>query len=294
MASILEVKQLCKSYNKVKVVENISFQLPSHSCLGLLGPNGAGKSTTMEMIEGLRKPDSGEIYFKGRVRQDRDLEHFGVQFQETALPPQLTVRESLQMFSHLYQNSRKIDDLITLCQLSEFQHKEHNQISGGQRQRLLLAIALCNNPDIILLDEPTTGLDPQARRHLWTIVQDIKAEGKSMILTTHYMDEAQELCDDLMIIDHGKIIAEGSPQSLIGKYCDNVVIDLPCLLDVSKWEEHLGDFYQHENKVEIHTQKVREVLQFLLNSNCDVSKLSVRQSHLEDLFLQLTGRGLRA
>ncbi|MFK7873069.1 MAG: ABC transporter ATP-binding protein [Oligoflexales bacterium] len=288
---LLEVIEITRSYHKKKVVDGLSFQLPSHCCLVLLGPNGAGKSTTMEMIEGLRNPDSGRILFKGETRNARDMESFGIQFQETALLPQLTVRESLETFLNLYFKRRKIEDLIELCQLGEFQNRKHHQISGGQRQRLLLAMALANDPDILLLDEPTTGLDPQARRHLWGIVRDIKSEGKSMILTTHYMDEAQELCDELVIMDHGKILAEGSPKELLGEHCQNTILYIQGQGVLSL--DH-GEVFSKAGGFEIHTQNVKHVLEELLTRELDMSSLSIRQAHLEDLFLQLTGKGLRS
>ena len=174
MEYILEVNNLCKKYGSFWAVKDLSFKVKQGICYGLLGPNGAGKSTTIEIIEQVKTASSGQILFKDKPTDNSFLEELGVQFQETALPPHLSIREALSLFSRLYQNPRPLDEVIKLCQLEEFQHRRHEKVSGGQRQRLLLAVALCNSPSLLLLDEPTTGLDPQARRHLWDIVKGIK------------------------------------------------------------------------------------------------------------------------
>ena len=296
MEYILEVNNLCKKYGNFWAVKDLNFKVKQGICYGLLGPNGAGKSTTIEIIEQVKKATSGQILFQSKPTDRSFLEQLGVQFQETALPPHLSIREALSLFSHLYQSPRPLDEVIKLCQLEEFQHRRHERVSSGQRQRLLLAVALCNNPSLLLLDEPTTGLDPQARRHLWDIVKGIKKEGKTIILTTHYMDEAQELCEEIGIIDHGSLIASGSPAELLRKHCQTIIVQLPLfdgheikLANISK-KHHV---FHDESTIFIHTSHLNEILQELMHLQVDLQGLQVRQGNLEDLFLKLTGKGLR-
>lgn len=294
MQSILEVKNIFKSFSNKLVVDDVSFRVPEGSCFGLLGPNGAGKSTTIEMIEQIKKPDKGQILFKGVAINKGCLQFMGVQFQETALPHFLTAREALQTFADLYHSSLEITELIKLCRIEEFQNQQHNKISGGQRQRLLLAVALCNDPDLLLLDEPTTGLDPQARRHLWEIIKNIKHDGKSIILTTHYMDEAQELCDTIGIMDHGKIMVIGKPQDLLKRYLDSVIIKIPgANLPINNKTVKSYEVLK-KTPLTIKTKKINNTIQELLLDNIDMTGIEIRQSNLEDLFLTLTGEGLRS
>ena len=234
MAAILEARGLVKAYPKAKVkaVDGVSFTVEAGTCFGLLGPNGAGKSTTVEMLEGVARPTAGAVLFNGETihvghsaKQYRD--RVGIQFQSTALQEFLTVQENLRFFAALYPKTRSIDELIRVCRLEEFLDRDTKKLSGGQRQRVLLAIALINDPEIVFLDEPTTGLDPQARRNFWELVRGIKAEGKTILLTTHYMEEAYELCDTIAIMDHGRIIAQGSPQALLQEHFNESVIELP-------------------------------------------------------------------
>lgn len=294
---LLEVQNLVKRYPKLTAVDNTSFHVKEGTCFGLLGPNGAGKSTTIECIEMVSKPTSGNILFKGKPT-DRDfLLSLGVQFQETALPPKLTVKECLEFFSNLYEKSVPIDELIEKCQLGEYFNQQHDKISGGQRQRLLLAVALCHDPELIMLDEPTTGLDPQSRRNLWDLVKSIKAKGKTIILTTHYMDEAYELCDEIAIMDHGKIIAQGSPQNLLRENFKTVVIVIP-----KDGNENFSELInnnsgfsiqEQQNHYEVRTETLNETLNYLSEQKLDLSGMSIRQSNLEDLFIKLTGKELR-
>ena len=211
MDYILEVKNLYKYYPGVKAVDDVSFSIPYGICFGLLGPNAAGKTTTIEVIEGIQKPDRGIILYKGKHRDHHFKQEVGIQLQHTELQQYLTVKEILLTFRNLYSRRANLDELVSLCYLEEIVDRDNRKISGGQKQRLLLAIALANDPELLFLDEPTTGLDPQARRHVWDIVQSIKKKGKTIILTTHYMEEAQTLCDVVAIMDHGKIIAMDSP-----------------------------------------------------------------------------------
>ncbi|MCO4793238.1 MAG: ABC transporter ATP-binding protein [Bacteriovoracaceae bacterium] len=293
---ILEIKDLFKSFKDIHAVNGASFKVTKGTCFGLLGPNGAGKSTTIEMVEKITSPDSGVILYKGEKLEKDYLNNLGVQFQQTALPPMLTVKESIEVFRNLYPNPKSLEELITLCQLGSFVNQRHDKISGGQRQRLLLALALCHNPELILLDEPTTGLDPQARRHLWDIVRDIKSSGKSVILTTHYMEEAFELCDEIAIMDKGKIIAKGTPKELLSIHFKNSIIQIPPgkTYDEIKSRSDLGEIHIKDHLLEIHTENLNDTLKFLTTLGLDLTGLNIRHSNLEDLFIHLTGKELRS
>jgi ABC-2 type transport system ATP-binding protein len=296
----LTVKNLVKYYGKICAVNNISFNIAPGICFGLLGPNGAGKTTTIEIIEGITHPTSGEILYNDAPRDRSFWERIGVQFQSTELFAFLTVRESIQTFMRLYRNQVSLEQLIRICSLEDIQHQENRKISGGQKQRLMLAIALANNPDLIFLDEPTTGLDPQSRRHLWEIVSAIKQKGKTIVLTTHYMEEAQILCDEIIIVDKGKIIAQGVPEDLITRKCAGQIIRLPqenVSQDVRQLLSSNQDMTWHldaTNKfILIQTQTVNECIALLMHHQVDLSRLTIRPHNLEDLFLQLTGKALR-
>ncbi|MFZ5722392.1 MAG: ABC transporter ATP-binding protein [Pseudomonadota bacterium] len=211
----LTARHLCKRYGDLVAVDDLSLVIRAGTCFGLLGPNGAGKSTTLEMMQGLREPDSGEVLYRGQPLDDDFKLRHGTQFQSTALIDFQTTREMLELFAAFYPTARDVDELVRRLNLAPFLDQYAMKLSGGQRQRLLLALALVNDPEIVFLDEPTTGLDPQARRNLWELVRDIKHEGKTIVLTTHYMEEAEYLCDELAIMDHGRIIATGTPHSLL-------------------------------------------------------------------------------
>ena len=211
----LEARNLVKDYPGIRAVDGVSFKVPEGICFGLLGPNGAGKTTTVEIIEGVTAPTSGEVYYYGEIAGARFRQEAGIQFQDTALQDNLTVRETIELFRSLYDRQADIDDIVAQCSLGELLERDNRKLSGGQRQRLLLAVALVNRPRLIFLDEPTTGLDPQARRNFWELVQDIRAKGATIVLTTHYMDEAQVLCDDVAIMDEGKIVTHGAPEVLL-------------------------------------------------------------------------------
>ena len=227
MSDVLKVTDLTKSFGTLQAVKAISFSVKPGQCFGLLGPNGAGKSTTIEMLEGIIIPDSGEIRYFGELASRAHFQQLGIQFQQTALQDFLTVQETLQLFADFYPAPASIDALIALCDLGDFLQQDHKKLSGGQRQRLLLALALINEPKILFLDEPTTGLDPHARRNFWQLIKNIKAQGRTVILTTHYMDEAQQLCDELLIIDKGQVIAQGSPASLLRENFAGAILQLP-------------------------------------------------------------------
>ncbi len=223
---IMEVRNLSKSYNGIRAVDRISFSIPSGSCMGILGPNGAGKTTTLEMLEDIFPPDGGEILFKGRPRDRSFCEQVGIQFQQTELLSFLTVEETLKTFAAFYKRPLPLGQIMDQCLLGPIRNRDHQKLSGGQRQRLLLALALIHDPDLVFLDEPSTGLDPQARRQVWEIVNAIKARGKTIVLTTHYMEEAETLCDQVAIMDEGRIVALDTPAHLMAAHCPDGQRDL--------------------------------------------------------------------
>lgn len=293
MQIALEARHLVKQFPDVLAVNDVSLQVRRGICFGLLGPNGAGKTTTVEIIEGVTPATSGEVWYFGELAGKRFRQEAGIQFQNTALQDFLTVYETLQMFQQLYYRKADLDHIIEECSLGDLLERDNRKLSGGQRQRLLLAIALVNKPRLVFLDEPTTGLDPQARRNFWDLVKRIRAEGTTIILTTHYMDEAQILCDEIAIMDNGQIIAQGSPDELLRKQYRNVVIELP-IADVS------GDLSNLEHRIletqgiiEIESDDVNATLQELATHVRGLNRLKIRQRNLEDLFLDLTGHSLR-
>ncbi|WP_448536101.1 ABC transporter ATP-binding protein [Pseudothermotoga sp.] len=301
--SVLEVKNLKKYYGSVKAVDGVSFRVEPGQIVALLGPNGAGKTTTIEIIEGLRKKDEGEIFYFGRKVDTIDEEikkMLGVQLQKSAFLDNLTVKETLELFSGLYGISLKpsqLRELVETVMLEEKMNSRVKTLSGGQMQRLALAIALVNDPKIVFLDEPTTGLDPQARRHVWQIVRGLVEKGKTVLLTTHYMEEAQELADYVLIMDHGKIIAEGTVEDLIKmlnmeSYLEFVVEDPKAFL-----EKIPGAKIVNGEKMIVPTKNVEDDVQkiFILakNEGLSIENLVVRRPNLEDVFLSLTGRYLR-
>ena len=227
MRPALEARNLVKHYPDVVAVDDVSLSVSEGICFGLLGPNGAGKTTTVEIIEGVTAATSGEVWYFGEPAGRKFREEAGIQFQNTALQDYLTVQETLQMFRTLYDRKADLDTIIEQCSLADLLDRDNRKLSGGQRQRLFLAIALVNRPKLIFLDEPTTGLDPQARRNFWELVQNILSGGATVVLTTHYMDEAQVLCDEIAIMDAGKIITQGSPDALLRRQYQGLVIELP-------------------------------------------------------------------
>ncbi len=292
MQPVITVEALCKTYQDVIAVNNISFNIKQGHCFGLLGPNGAGKTTTIEMLEGIISPSSGTIYYQDKPLDDSMVAKIGIQFQHTALQDFLTVKETLSLFAAFYQHTLPIDELIQLCDLSDFLNRDNRKLSGGQRQRLLLALALINDPDIVFLDEPTTGLDPQARRNFWQLIKNIKAKNKTVILTTHYMDEAEQLCDDIVIMDRGQIIASGTPRELLDQHFENIFIYLPLAHVEQNLIEDNGWKVQ-EDRVEIESQNVEQTLALLMQKQISLQGLHVKSANLDDLFLKLTGHSLR-
>lgn len=294
MPSALEARHLSKRYPSVLAVDDVSFQVAEGICFGLLGPNGAGKTTTVEIIEGVTPASAGEVFYFGDLAGTRFREEAGIQFQNTALQDHISVLETLQMFQALYDRKADLEHIIEACSLGELLERDNRKLSGGQRQRLLLAVALVNRPRLVFLDEPTTGLDPQARRNFWDLVKRIREDGTTIVLTTHYMDEAQILCDDIAIMDGGKIITQGSPTALLNRQYSNAIIELP-LADVC------GDLSTIDHRVletqgliEIATDDVNASLLALGKQVTGLNRLRIRQPNLEDLFLDLTGHSLRA
>lgn len=294
MTTALEARNLIKRYPEVRAVDDVSFAVIEGTCFGLLGPNGAGKTTTVEIMEGVTTPTSGEVFYYGKRAGTRFRQEAGIQFQNTALQDYITVAETLQMFHALYNRQADLENIIAECSLGELLDRDNRKLSGGQRQRLLLAVALVNRPRLVFLDEPTTGLDPQARRNFWKLVKRIRANGTSIILTTHYMEEAEILCDEIAIMDAGKIIAQGSPTDLLEQHYKNVIIELPIQdfdQNLQKLEHRL---LETEGIVEISTDDVSAILHELASNKAGLNNMKIRQPNLEDLFLDLTGHSLRA
>jgi ABC-2 type transport system ATP-binding protein len=291
--ALLEVKNLVKRYGRTEAVRGVSFAIPQGICIGLLGPNGAGKTTTIEVIEDIIAPTEGEILYKGRPRTDTFRAEVGILFQQTALLSFLTVHETLVTFQKLYTKTAHLQELIAMCHLQDFLSQYNDRISGGQRQRFLLALALVNKPELVFLDEPSTGLDPQARRNLWEIVQNIKAGGRTIVLTTHNMEEAQALCDEIAIMDYGRIIARGSPAELIKRHCGGVTVELPMTSFNPSLPPLSVPFQVVQNRIEIMTDDLNGFVAELVAKNVNLKNMAVRSPNLEDVFLTLTGRQLR-
>jgi ABC-2 type transport system ATP-binding protein len=294
MVPILEIKNLVKRYKTVTAVAGISFSIQAGTCFGLLGPNGAGKTSALEVIEDILPPTSGEILFNGLpVREAAFREQIGIQFQHTALLDFLTVRDTIQTFMSLYRDPEELEWLVEICNLQEIMARRNNKLSGGQAQRLMLALALVNKPQLIFLDEPSTGLDPQARRHLWEIVRGIKEQGRTIVLTTHSMDEAEYLCDQIAIMDQGRIIAEGSPLELVARYCSGGTISLPRENVTIPLSEIPFPWREVNGRLEISTDRINTGLERLLAMRVNLAEMTVHSPNLEDVFLNLTGRKLR-
>jgi ABC-2 type transport system ATP-binding protein len=290
--SLIEAQDLVRTYPGVRAVDGVSFAVAQGRCFGLLGPNGAGKTTTLEMLEGIREPSSGRVLFRGRPLGRDYRESVGIQFQATALQDFQTVGEALAMFASLYRQRAARDELIRLCNLGELLDRDTRTLSGGQRQRLLLAIALVNAPDLIFLDEPTTGLDPQARRNFWALIETVRARGATVILTTHYMEEAERLCDEIAIVDRGRILAQGRPADLVRARFPANLIRLPAAAWPNGQPLSPGA-RERDGTVELLVEEVGPALAELARLGADLRDLRVTAPNLEDLFLDLTGHALR-
>ena len=302
-AALMKVSNLIKHYGDVHAVDGVSFSVPRAEVFTLLGPNGAGKTTTLEILEGIREADSGEIeVFGQRMRRvDRATkERIGVLLQEGNFEPYLRVREVLTLFASFFRTARSPAAMLKTIALEEKANAFVKTLSGGQKQRLAIGVALINDPELIFLDEPTTGLDPQARHNIWSIVSNLTASGKTIILTTHYMEEAETLSQTVCIMDHGKVIAEGSPRDLTARLGRDTIIEfaapedtllptsLPAGCELKRGEGGL---------VSVKTGDLPSALARLLDwsraSGVALAEMAVRQPNLEDVFLSLTGRRLR-
>jgi ABC-2 type transport system ATP-binding protein len=291
---MLEVRALVKRYPAVTAVDGVSFRVPAGTCFGLLGPNGAGKTTTIEIMEGILGATSGEVLYRGEPLGRRFREEAGILFQKTALQDFLTVRQTIALFRGLYARGLDPDEVLKLCALEKLQRRDNRKLSGGQLQRLLLAVALVNDPEILFLDEPTTGLDPQARRRFWELVQSIKARRKTIILSTHYMEEAELLCDEIAIMDGGRIVAQGPPRTLLREHFAEVLLELPRQEFPERAHALPLRMIAAADRVEITTDDLDGTLRVLLDARVSLSNLRIRPPNLEDLFLTLTGKELRA
>jgi len=290
MSDIITATNLVKQYPGVRAVDGINLSIPQGICFGLLGPNGAGKTTTIEMLEGIHLPTSGIVHYKGEPLGARYREEVGIQFQHTALQEFLTVRETLQFFERLYHETMPMAEIIELCSLTDILDRDTRKLSGGQRQRLLLGLALVNDPELIFLDEPTTGLDPQARRNFWDLVKLVKSRSKTIVLTTHYMEEAYALCDEIAIMDKGRIVSQGTPQQLLTEHFGDVVLQIPGedagsrLMEMNIGAVPAGELF------ELKTNRLHHTLQQLMENGINLDRLRIRAWTLEDLFINVTGK----
>jgi|SRR5579871_6533182 len=306
MAAALEVRELRKAYKDVVAVDGVTLEVRAGECFGLLGPNGAGKTTTIEICEGLLDADSGSVEMLG-MRWETDSERLrqrlGIQLQETQLSEKLTVFETVRLFRSFYKAGPSPAEAIALVQLQEKQPSRVGTLSGGQKQRLAMACALVGDPEFLFLDEPTTGLDPQARRQLWDLIEEFKRGGRTILLTTHYMDEAERLCDRVAIMDHGKIIALGTPRELIGSIGVEHVVEFSAggatLLTVSdlKKIEGVREVTTENGNVQLQVTELHRAVPALLaelnRQGLPLTELRTHSATLEDVFVTLTGRRLR-
>lgn len=292
MTPLLSAHQLNSYYGEQHAVKQVDLDIQQGECLGLLGPNGAGKSTTLEILEGIRKPNSGTVKFKGEILNQAYKKCIGIQFQATALPDYLTVRDCLTLFASFYSHPTPVEDLIEQCQLAEFIDKLHFHLSGGQRQRLLLALSLINDPELLFLDEPTTGLDPNARMAFWAVLRNIKRQGKTIVITTHYMEEAEQLCDRIAIMNHGEIITEHKPESLLEQHFFNHIITVPSSGDYPDTHNEAIRTRQQGGQLVLECNDAEIGLTWLKNAQIPIKGLNIRAPNLEDLYLKLTGSTL--
>jgi ABC-2 type transport system ATP-binding protein len=300
----IRCRSLVKDYGTVRAVDGLDLEVRSGECFGLLGPNGAGKTTTVEILEGLLPATSGEVELLGQNwRSDGYAlrQRLGISLQETNLADKLTVEETLRLFRSFYPRGREVAELLELVSLTDKAKTWYVKLSGGQKQRLAVACALVGNPEILFLDEPTTGLDPQSRRQLWGLIEGFKSEGRTVLLTTHYMDEAQRLCDRVAVVDKGKIIALGTPRELIDSLGGTEVVDIKC--DGAVEEKSLSGLPGvHTVKVKaeglsLTVEQLHKTLPLLLShlqqSGRTLTALSTHHATLEDVFVHHTGRQLR-
>jgi ABC-2 type transport system ATP-binding protein len=302
----LRVRNLRKAYKDVVAVNGIDLEVQAGECFGLLGPNGAGKTTTIEICEGLTEPDAGEVEVLG-LRWSSDApalrQRLGIQLQETQLADKLTVAETVRLFRSFYKQGPEPDSLIALVQLEEKRNARVIALSGGQKQRLALACALVGDPDLLFLDEPTTGLDPQARRQVWELIAEFKSAGRTILLTTHYMEEAERLCDRVAIMDHGTVIAQGTPLELIASIGVSHLVEVssgdgrPVDLAAVRAIAGVRDAREKNGNIRVEAIELHRVLPALLEElrreGIPLTELRTHSATLEDVFVSLTGRHLR-
>ena len=311
----LLLRGIRKAFADVKAVDGLDLEVARGECFGLLGPNGAGKTTTIEICEGLTAPDAGTVELLGMnwAADAAELrQRIGIQLQETQFPDKLTVEETLRLFRSFFRRGISVDESIETAQLEEKRRSRVGGLSGGQKQRLAMACALVGDPELLFLDEPTTGLDPQARRHLWDLVDGLKQAGRTIILTTHYMEEAERLCDRVAIMDHGRVIALGTPQQLIAtvggedivefavssgeagsRETGHAAVDVAELTAIASVQSHRVDAGLHQLSVsELHTA-VPRIFAALRSQGLHLNEFRTHSATLEDVFVRLTGRNLR-
>ena len=302
--SILEVENLVKSYGAVEAVRGVSFSVQEGEVFGLLGPNGAGKTSTVEILEGLRDPDSGRVSVCGLdpQRDSQALKHeIGAALQSTSLPDKLRVMEALRLFSSFYKRRRNPEELLKRFGLEEKRNAFYSQLSGGQKQRLALAMALVNDPKVLFFDEPTAGLDPQVRREIYDIIEELKREKKTIVMTTHYIEEAERLCDRVAIVDHGKVVALGTPRELKSRAGSATRIEVRLSkpeTDASlKSLEGAADARVVDGTYVIHSnrppQTIVSLVKYLEAQGNELVSLEIASPSLEDVFIEMTGRRLR-
>src|SRR5450432_4833238 len=307
MPPAIQCRDLRKTYDgKVEAVRGLTLEIQAGECFGLLGPNGAGKTTTIEILEGLLEPTSGEVTILGQTwkSHSRELrEKVGISLQETRLSEKLTVRETVELFASFYRETRPTSEVLESLQLMEKADSWVGKLSGGQRQRLAVATALVGSPRVLFLDEPTTGLDPQSRRQLWDIIRAFQKAGGTVLLTTHYMDEAERLCDRLAIVDHGKVIAEGTPADLIERLGGHHMVEFQVSGhangDADVWRTLPGVKSVRDDNglvcLNVHEPHltIPALLDAVEKKGEHLLHLTTRQASLEDVFVRLTGRHLR-
>jgi ABC-2 type transport system ATP-binding protein len=312
MPAAIQCRDLRKTYDgKLEAVRGLNLEIQTGECFGLLGPNGAGKTTTIEILEGLLAPTSGQVSILGHSwkEDEREMrEWLGISLQETRLSEKLTVRETIELFASFYRQPRSCDEVLEQLQLTEKADSWVGKLSGGQRQRLAVATALVCNPKILFLDEPTTGLDPQSRRQLWDIIRTFQRDGGTVLLTTHYMDEAERLCDRLAIVDHGQVIAEGSPADLIERLGGHHVVEfaVSAISDGTNsssvketWSglPSVESVREDDGTIALNVKQphltIPALLEAIEQQGAQLQRLTTRQASLEDVFVRLTGRHLR-
>ena len=301
---VLQVENLIKRYGDLEAVRGVSFQVEEGEVFGLLGPNGAGKTSTIEVLEGLRLADGGRVSVCGfdPEKNPNELKHeIGAALQSTSLPDKLRVSEALTLFASFYRRKRKPEELLKRFGLEEKRHAFYSQLSGGQKQRLALALALINDPKVLFLDEPTAGLDPQVRREIYDIIEELKREKKTIVLTTHYIEEAERLCDRVAIVDHGKVIAQGTPRELKQSSADTTRIEVrlakPVDMATLKTLDGVGDAREMGEGYVLHCSRtapaIVSLVKYLEPQGNELVSLEIATPSLEDVFIELTGRRLR-